>query len=490
MKGLFKMKVAIYARYSTDKQTENSIAYQVDTMKKFCAENGHEIVAEFADEAKSGTNIDRGDFQRMLEGARLRLYEGIVIYEVKRGSRDVGDWFSFRKEMALLGIQVISVKNNLGDITNANDFIVELMSVGVGHMEVLSTRQMTIDGIAAKAKQGQFLGGVPPLGYRIENGKYVINPTEAKAVQLIFEMYASGCGYSKIIDALAGMPGRYGRPVGKNSLYTILRNERYIGVYTWNKRIMKIMRKWAGGKPNPNAVRIEGIIPRIIEDDLWERVQGRVKNSTRGQNKAKRQYLLSGIIECASCGAKYVGHTSTNSRGYQSRYYTCGNKYRTRTCKAKNINADKLEEFVIMNLKAFFRDADFSDVAHEVAQQVNGASPDLTAEKCELAEISKQISNGLKAVLAGMDVPELKTEIDKLRTRKSELEDILSAAEVTGGAKINEDAIIAILRHAADTIDADPRNAIINCATKIYADIDGSCSVNIGVHIGGCGDRI
>ena len=42
-------------------QTENSIAYQVDTMKKFCAENGHEIVAEFADEAKSGTNIDRGD---------------------------------------------------------------------------------------------------------------------------------------------------------------------------------------------------------------------------------------------------------------------------------------------------------------------------------------------------------------------------------------------------------------------------------------------
>ena len=63
---------------------------------------------------------------------------------------------------------------------------------------------------------------------------------------------------------------------------------------------MKIMRKWAGGKPNPNAVRIEGIIPRIIEDDLWERVQGRVKNSTRGQNKAKRQYLLSGIIECAS----------------------------------------------------------------------------------------------------------------------------------------------------------------------------------------------
>ena len=125
-------------------------------------------------------------------------------------------------------------------------------------------------------------------------------------------------------------------------------NERYIGTYTWNKRHVKLFRKWAGGTPNPNCVRLEGLIPAIISPELWERVQKRMSDNKRNaRNKAKRTYLLTGLIECEECGATYVGHTSTNRKGYETRSYICGNKYRTRTCSAKNINADEIESFVV-----------------------------------------------------------------------------------------------------------------------------------------------
>ena len=91
------------------------------------------------------------------------------------------------------------------------------------------------------------------------------------------------------------------------------------------------------------------------------------ENKRNGANKAKRKYLLSGLIVCEQCGAAYVGHTSTNSKGYSSRYYVCGNRYRTRTCSAPNINADEIETFVVQNLKAYFLTLDFAKEARRIA---------------------------------------------------------------------------------------------------------------------------
>ena len=263
------------------------------------------------------------------------------------------DWFHFRKQMAQLGIKVISATQHLGDITNPTDFLTELITVGLGQHQVLDSRQKSIAGVAERAKEGVFLGGTPPLGYDIVNGQYIINEQEAQVVRTIFDLYGRGHSYNTILTALHGAQGKKGLPLGKNSLHSILINERYIGVYTWNKRRIKLMRKWAGGAPNPNCVRIEHCIPPIIDPPTWERVHKRMKDSTcNARNKAKQTYLLSGLIECVECGAAYVGHTSTNSKGYKTRYYVCGNKYRTRTCSTKNINADEIETFVVQNLKA------------------------------------------------------------------------------------------------------------------------------------------
>lgn len=281
------LPAAEYMRYSTDNQTENSIAYQQTKIRKYAAENNIQIVASFQDEAASGTNTDREGFQALVAAAHRKQFRAVIIYDISRGSRDVGDWFTFRKAMMYLGIQVISASGQkLGDLTNSADFLTELITVGMGQVEVLGTRQKSIDGVAVKAKQGAFLGGVPPLGYDIVNGQYVINPAEARIVRDVFRWYAAGKSYDYIIDHLDGALGKRGRPIGKNTLNGMLQNERYIGVYTWNKKKYKIMRKWAGGQLNPNVERIEGAIPRIIDDDTWEKVQSRMKDNKRpGRNK-------------------------------------------------------------------------------------------------------------------------------------------------------------------------------------------------------------
>lgn len=485
------MEASAYARYSTDKQQKNSIEYQLTEIRKYCDEKGITITATFTDEAESGTNMDRPGFQAMVAAARRGEFEAVVIYDVTRGSRDVGDWFQFRKQMMLLGVKVISATQPLGDLTNSNDFLLELLSVGMGQREVLETRQKSIDGVAVRAKQGVFLGGYPPLGYDVVNGKYVINPSEARTVRTIFKLYGEGKSYDAILEAVSGAYGKRGRPLGKNSLHSILTNERYIGVYTWNKRKMKLFRQWAGGGPNPNCVRIEGIIPEIIDKNTWERVQKRMSDNKRNaSNKAKRTYLLSGLIECEECGATYVGHTSTNAKGHETRYYVCGNKYRTHTCRAKNINADEIESFVLDGLKRYFLELDFEAEAQKIADMVNNSSPDLKDERAELAGIEAKLQNGLRAILNGFDnFPELQDEMDKLRVRKRELEDIIGR-RTASEREVDPADIVAVYNYALKHWDDDLQTIIRQHITRIYAHANGDYSVNVGVHIAGCGGRI
>lgn len=159
---------------STDKQTGNSIAYQLKEIKRYCDEHDIPITATYTDEGCTGTNADRAGFQAMVNAARAGQIDAVVIYDISRGSRDVGDWFTFRKAMMYLGVTVISATGQrLGDLTDGNDFLLELLTVGMGQAEVLGTRKKSIDGVAVKAKQGAFLGGVAPLGYDIINGTSV-----------------------------------------------------------------------------------------------------------------------------------------------------------------------------------------------------------------------------------------------------------------------------------------------------------------------------
>lgn len=491
-----KSTAAAYARYSTDLQTENSIDYQLAAIEKYAAENNISITHRFIDEGFSGTNTDRQGFQSLMAGAALGEFSKVIIYDISRGSRDVGDWFVFRKAMQSFNIEVISCQQQLGNFLDANSFLTELLSIGLAQHMVLDTRKKSMDGVLAAAKKGKFLGGRAPFGYDIVDQKYIINELEAQLVRLAFKMYAAGASYSDILQHFhkAGYKTRAGKDFSRHTLLHILKNERYAGVYIWNEFICHVMRKDVVKRPNPNVVKIEGAIPEIIDRDTFETVQ-RILSSHKtkgGRNKAAIPYLLSGLIRCEKCGATFHGYRSKNGRG-DYRYYVCGTKYKNgieKKCDRPSIRCEVLDGFAVKVLKKYLSTTNFDALAVEIARRYNESTAvNVEAEKKEIKKIDEQIQNGVNAILSGFDNEELRATMEKLKERKLQLQEVIAKA-ASSGKRINPEKLAAHLRASVENIDIDKlidnaeykqlRQLMKKHIAGIVAHADGSFTVCIG----------
>lgn len=128
----------------------------------------------------------------MIGDAKSKMFDAIVFYDLSRISRNVVDWFNVREQFRQLNVALLSCTETIGDADDPASFLSESMKAIISQHFVMETRKKVIAGQASKAKTGVFLGGIAPLGYDIENGRYVINNYESEAVKLIFELYAAG----------------------------------------------------------------------------------------------------------------------------------------------------------------------------------------------------------------------------------------------------------------------------------------------------------
>ena len=459
------MTAAAYARYSTSLQTETSIAAQLKGISDYCAAHKLTIVETYIDEARSGTNTDREGFQRLLSDAASHKFAAVVVYDVSRGSRDVGDWFSFRRLMQQYGIDVHSVTNTLGNPDDPDSYLMELLTVGIGQHQVLQSRQKSIAGKRISAERGLFCGGLAPFGYDIVDRHYAINLLEAAFVRRIYEMYANGSSYGDIIAMLntAHMHGRRGQLFSPTSLHDILTNERYTGVFLWFVREERHMKKHVG-RVNPDPVRIDGIIPRIVSDELFAAVQSRIRANTHNRtNKSRpdRTYYLSGLVYCAKCGSAIMGYTNT-SKGYEYKRYTCIRKRKYKTCDLKNINGDALEQAAIRIIREkILNDSTIEQLAdHVLAElQQDDARPQLESE---LKDVTARYQNLCDACEKGAPYEDL---ADRMRTLKARQKDLtIQLAEFSSNDLPSRESIIEVLRADTQKLTEDPEsiNALIH----------------------------
>ncbi|MGX8710303.1 MAG: recombinase family protein [bacterium] len=456
------MNAAAYARYSTDKQC--SIEVQFSFIQKYCDTQGLSLSPSqmYEDEALTGMRTRRRKgFHDLLRAAENHEFDCVVLYDLTRGSRDVVDWFTFRKDMKSLNIDVFSVMDRLGDLDNPNDFLTELITVGIGQTHVLTSRVKSMDKVDFLAKQGKFLGGYAPFGYTIKDGLYIIDEIEAEYVRKIFAMYASGGSYNEILDALpAGLHGKRGRPLGKNSLFEILRNERYIGRYTWCKRKVKYMSEWAGGGPSDRAVTIDDIIPPIIDRDTWEKVKKRMdanKHNTMNNSRRNREYLLTGLLRCGQCGAAFIGITTTNKKGCEYKFYSCVDKYRNRTCKSKNIPANDIEPLVVSLLRRSMLDGSMIEAtADAILAAGNGknSASQLSALKKELAELEAKINNLIDALAGGLNSAAVRDKLTEYEGNKRVLEQKIK--ELRPKPTLSREYLIKELSRDAERLQNSP----------------------------------
>lgn len=402
-----KIRAVGYCRFSSDMQREESIDAQKRFISIYAAQNNYEIIHFYCDRAKSGKNMNRPEFQKMMEDSHNGGFQAIIVHKLDRFSRNTVDTLSTIDELKSRGIEIISVYEKI-EHTAMGELMLKIIS-GMSEYYIKNLANEVLKGQKENAFKGLANGGKGCLGYNIVNKRYVINEKEAESVKIIFQLYADGYGYNSIINKLnsLGYRTKTGKPFGKNSLYAILNNEKYFGIYTFNK----IARGNSHGqrnshrlKPENEIIRIENGVPAIISKELWNRVQAIRKINPKGKSHNKYFYLLSGLIYCGECGYKMHGNPhNTGNGGPIYITYRCNHKDNNHSCCCKEVRREYVEAYVIEELfRHFFNDDSIPLITTEfnkkLLQSRNSKDDEYLQYKSTWQLLNKSRSNLLDAI--------------------------------------------------------------------------------------------
>ena len=230
------MKTAvIYARYSSNSQTEQSIEGQLNVCNKFAQDNGLYVVDTYIDRAMTGTNDNRPAFQQMLSDSERGKWDIVLVYAIDRFGRNSTDIainkYRLKKNGKILLSATQKTSDNLDGTTNLDGIILEQVYIGMAEYYSKELAQKVSRGLHESRKKGQFCGGSIPYGYYVKDKRVHIDEEKAKTVIFIYEQYALSESVPHIIVKLneKGLLHN-GTPFIPNCVYSILRNEKYTGV--------------------------------------------------------------------------------------------------------------------------------------------------------------------------------------------------------------------------------------------------------------------
>lgn len=441
-------KTVIYARYSSDNQRSESIDEQVRACQYYAEQYNYNIVDVFKDEATSGYHrVQRDGFDALMQAAENHEFEAVIVYELSRFSRRASDALVNIDKLEMLGIEFVSVRETLSSTPEGR----LMLHVITGMNEFYSAHLAieTMRGLKENAYNGKSTGGKPPLGYDLDaDKKYIINPLEAQTVRMIFDMYLSGSGYNSICKTLneQGKTTKTGGAFKKNSLYDLLRNEKYTGTMTYNVTSTPKNGKKNRHKYNSDdeIIRTENAHEPIITKEEYNQVLKIMKTRQHkgAQFGAKYDYLLSGKLYCGYCGKAMHGETR-HRKGHTYTYYCCPDR-QAGICTKKHEKAETLEMNVINSLNnRYFTPKVIDRVAKKMYElrQNSGNKNTVKLLREQQKEIQRKINNGTKVLLDGFDCDTLREQVEELQKQKKNIDRQildLETASISEGESVDE----------------------------------------------------
>jgi DNA invertase Pin-like site-specific DNA recombinase/PBP1b-binding outer membrane lipoprotein LpoB len=327
------MKTAvIYARYSSDSQTEQSIEGQLRVCQQFAKNNDILIVDTYIDRAMTGTNDARPDFQRMIKDSNKRQWNYVIVYKLDRFSRNKYETTIHKHTLKENGVKVLSAMENIPDTPEG--IILESLLEGMNQYYSAELSQKVHRGLNESYLKGNFTGGSQLYGYDVVDKKNIINPDEAEIVREIFSKFANGYTGKSIADNLIarGIRTKKGRYLDEKKVYKIIANTKYFGIVEHNGTVYT------------------NIYPAIIDENTWQSVQ-MIRNTNKhkpGTKKQKFGFLLSSKLICGVCRSFMVGNSGNNKNGEKYTYYTCLSRNRRKQdCDLRNVQQKWIEDLVI-----------------------------------------------------------------------------------------------------------------------------------------------
>ena len=297
--------------------------------------------------------------------------------------------------------------------------ILEAMLEGYAEFYSAELSEKIHRGQKENALKGKNNGGGVPLGYLLDKKaqKLVIDPTTAPLVVEVFEKYADGKSVRSIVEDFnaRGLKTKRGQPFNINSFSSLLKNRKYIGEYRYQD------------------VVIEGGVPAIVPEDLFNRVQERMEKNRHApaMAKAKEDYLLTTKLFCGKCERMMVGESGKSHTGAMHYYYKCSGAKRLKDCDKKAVRKDWIERVVVRLTMQRVMDEEkinrLIDAILVMQEQEDTTTPAL---RSQLAETESSIGNILKAIEQGIFTPSTKQRLDELEARKEEILVNIQTAEL------------------------------------------------------------
>ncbi len=343
-----KLRCAIYTRKSSEEGLEqefNSLHAQREACEAYIASQRSEgwvVVRDpYDDGGVSGGTLERPALKQLLDDIEDGLVDVVVVYKIDRLSRSLMDFARLVEVFDRNGVTFVSVTQSFNTTTSMGRLTLNIL-LSFAQFEREVTAERIRDKIRASRQKGMWMGGIVPLGYRVDSRKLVVEEAEAATVRMIFERFVSIGSATVLAKALAAedVRTRSGKLIDKGFLYKLLNNRVYIG-----EAVHK-------GESYPGEH--QGIIDRA----LWDKVHAILQTSPRrraSNTRAQTPALLKGLIFGPDGAAFSPTHTRKGGKLY--RYYVSQSvlKRGADACPIGRVPAAEVETAVIDQLRGLLR---------------------------------------------------------------------------------------------------------------------------------------
>jgi site-specific DNA recombinase len=424
-------RCAIYARFSSDRQSQTSIADQIRKCRDYATRHGWLVLEQhiYSDEAIAATSMAREGLQRLLAAAAApeRAFDCILIDDTSRLTRKLADALNLYEKLTFAGVRLVAVSQGVDSDSSQAELLIGVHGL-IDAVYWRELAQKTHRGMQGLALRGFHTGG-RCFGYssvKAADGsaRLEVNPAEAEIIDRIYRLYTeSGYSMKRIAHTLNAegvlspqpQKGRFNRSWCVSSVRHILLNARYTGKTIWNTR-RKIRVPGTGKRifrrrPQSEWVTSEAPQLRIISDELAASVQNRLKavkgmfgREGSGLAVGPKRYLFSGLLKCSVCGGS-IALVSGRGRHGADRY-GCSVHYQRGESVCENavlVRRDELEQNLLKGLTDSVLRVEVIDYAvARMGEALRQGHEKLNAELERLRQRKQQVEGEIKRLITAI----------------------------------------------------------------------------------------
>nr|WP_183871203.1 recombinase family protein [Rhizobium sp. BK491] len=451
-------RAAIYARFSTDLQSERSVDDQIAICREFAVRNGYVVSKAYFDKARSGASIlGRDGLLSLMDDARAGNFNVIIVEALDRLSRDQEDLPHLYKRLTHHGVEIIAVHDGRAD------------PIQVGIRGLVSTlfladlKNKIRRGMTGVVRDGRHAGG-RAYGYRPTPGQpgvLQIYEPEAAVVRRIFAEILAGRLPREIANGLNRDGIQPPRGVSWNASTIngsaqrgngIIRNPLYAGKIVWNR--VRMVRDPETGKRisriNGADEHREADAPHLalIESHVFEAaieiVEGRARRAKGGEYVRRPKRLLSGLLRCSYCG----GGMSMHDRQGDAIRIRCSRSIESGTCENKRrYRLDKIEAAVVAGLRTQMLHPDLLTeyvrvYREERRDEAAKAARERSSLERRLSDVSSQMDRLLQAMARGiLPIEAVEAQFKPLEAEKAQLAAELAVVPQSTAVELHPHAV-------------------------------------------------